>query len=126
VREFVAAAAAELGMKIRWQGRGVKEVSILDSVEPRATSHETRATYHVPRTTLKKGSVIVAVDPRYFRPTEVDSLLGDASKARKQLGWRPRVRFRELVTEMVREDYKLAERDELIRRHGHRAFSRGE
>jgi GDPmannose 4,6-dehydratase len=70
--------------------------------------------------------VIVAVDPRYFRPTEVDSLLGDASKARKQLGWRPRVRFRELVTEMVREDYKLAERDELIRRHGHRAFSRGE
>ncbi len=61
---------------------------------------------------------IVAVDPRYFRPTEVDSLLGDASKARAKLGWTPRVRFAELVAEMMRADLKAAERDELLKKHG--------
>jgi GDPmannose 4,6-dehydratase len=71
---------------------------------------------------LKPGRVIVAVDPRYFRPTEVDSLLGDAAKARRKLGWKPKVRFRELVAEMAREDLKLAERDALVRRHGHRPY----
>ena len=64
----------------------------------------------------------MAVDPRYFRPAEVDSLLGDASKARNKLGWQPKVRFRELVSEMVREDFKLAERDELVKSHGHRPY----
>jgi len=75
---------------------------------------------------LKIGSVIVAVDPRYLRPTEVDALLGDASKARKKLGWKPKVKFRQLVAEMAQEDFKLAERDKLVKRHGHKVFDRNE
>jgi len=66
------------------------------------------------------------VDPRYLRPTEVDSLLGDASKARRKLRWKPRVKFRELVAEMAREDFKLAQRDELVKRHGHKVYDRNE
>jgi GDPmannose 4,6-dehydratase len=99
VREFVAAAGRALGMKVRWRGKGVQEKG-----------------YDA------KGQCIVAVDPRYFRPTEVDSLLGDASKARRKLGWKPKVKFPELVAEMVREDLVLAERDELVKRHGHKAY----
>jgi len=101
VREFVQTACRELGIRVVWRGKGAKEKGY-DAA----------------------GRCIVAVDPRYFRPTEVDSLLGDATKARRQLKWKPRVKFRELVAEMAREDLKLAERDELVRRHGHRVFDR--
>jgi len=121
VREFVEIAAAELGMKVRWKGRGVKEVGMLDSVlsiQSSALSAESSPLTPHPL----QGRAIVQVDPRYFRPTEVDSLLGDASKARKKLGWKPKVKFRELVAEMVREDFKLAERDELVKCHGHRPY----
>ncbi len=103
VRDFVNAAARELGMELRWEGVGVKEHA-LDA----------------------QGRRVVAVDPRYFRPTEVQSLLGDASKARRQLGWTPKIGFTELVAEMVREDLKAAERDDLVRRHGFRAPERHE
>ncbi|MBQ1657942.1 MAG: GDP-mannose 4,6-dehydratase, partial [Rhodocyclaceae bacterium] len=96
VREFVEAAAAELGMTIRWTGSGVDE-----------------------RGYDENGRCIVAVDPRYFRPTEVETLLGDASRAREKLGWQPRTRFAELVSEMVREDLSEAQRDELVKRHGY-------
>jgi len=96
VREFVQAAAQELGLDFEWQGKGKEEKGI-----------------------DKSGRVIVAVDPRYFRPTEVDSLLGDATKARQKLGWEPKITFQELVKEMVREDLKKAEREELVRRHGY-------
>ncbi|MDH4318767.1 MAG: GDP-mannose 4,6-dehydratase [Desulfobulbaceae bacterium] len=99
VREFVEAAAAELHMNIRWDGKGVDEKGYDD-----------------------KGNCIVAVDPRYFRPTEVETLLGDASKAKAKLGWTPRITFAELVAEMVREDLKAAERDELVRRSGYSTF----
>jgi GDPmannose 4,6-dehydratase len=99
VREFVAEAARELGIAIRFEGTGVDEKGF-DG----------------------EGRCIVAVDPRYFRPTEVETLLGDASKARERLGWTPRVSFRELVAEMVREDLKSAERDELVKRHGFAAY----
>jgi GDPmannose 4,6-dehydratase len=98
VREFVEAAAAELGMKIRWRGKGAAE-----------KGYDAR------------GRAVVAVDPRYYRPAEVDTLLGDAAKARRQLKWKPRVAFRELVAEMAREDLRAAERDALISRHGFRA-----
>jgi GDPmannose 4,6-dehydratase len=94
VRDFVNAAAAELGMHVRWQGEGVNEVGYLGE------------------------QAIVRVDPRYFRPTEVDTLLGDASKARNKLGWSPKISFEQLVAEMVREDLKSAERDELVKQHG--------
>jgi GDPmannose 4,6-dehydratase len=100
VRDFVNAAARELGIAITWQGSGVDEKGI-DA----------------------NGKCIVSVDPRYFRPTEVESLLGDASKARKLLGWTPKTTFDELVSEMVREDLKSAEKDELVKSHGHSTFN---
>ena len=103
VRDFVEAAACELGMSIRWAGQGVDETGTDD-----------------------QGRVIVRVDPRYFRPTEVETLLGDPSKAKEKLGWVPRTSFEELVREMVREDLKATERDELVKRHGFKAFDHHE
>ena len=103
VRDFVEAAARELGIEIAWRGQGVEE-----------TGHDAT------------GAPIVRIDPRYFRPTEVEALLGDASKARERLGWAPRTCFAELVREMVREDLAAAERDELVRRHGFRTNDRHE
>jgi len=99
VREFVEIAANELGIVVRWEGDGVEEKG-----------------YDA------DGKCIVAVDPRYFRPTEVETLLGDPGKARDKLGWTPRITFHELVSEMVREDIKSAERDELVKRHGYLAY----
>ena len=99
VRDFVTAAAAELGIAMQWSGSGVEE---------------TGADQH--------GRTIVRVDPRYFRPTEVETLLGDPTKAREKLGWVPATTFAELVAEMVREDLKSAERDELVKRHGYAAY----
>ena len=116
VREFVDAAAGELGMKIRWEGDRVKEVGILASVL--RTPHSALSAESSPVT----GNVIVRVDPRYFRPTEVETLLGDATKAKKKLGWTPKTTFRELVAEMVRDDLKSAERDELVKKHGYSAY----
>ncbi|MCA3130271.1 MAG: GDP-mannose 4,6-dehydratase [Betaproteobacteria bacterium] len=103
VRDFVDAAAAELGMSIAWRGEGVQEQGFNAA-----------------------GKCVVAVDPRYFRPAEVETLLGDPSKARAKLGWKPKVSFRELVAEMVREDLKAAERDELVKRHGFPAYDHHE
>ncbi|MDA8127835.1 MAG: GDP-mannose 4,6-dehydratase [Betaproteobacteria bacterium] len=99
VRDFVNAAAKELGMAIRWEGQGVDEKG-----------------YDA------NGKCIVAVDPRYFRPTEVETLLGDPAKAKNKLGWTPKIGFGELVSEMVREDLKAAERDELVKKHGYKAM----
>ncbi len=99
VRDFVNAAAKELGITISWRGDGVDEKGYDAS-----------------------GKCIVAVDPRYFRPTEVETLLGDASKAKDKLGWTPKITFDELVAEMVQEDLKGAERDELVKNHGYTVF----
>jgi GDPmannose 4,6-dehydratase len=99
VRDFVNASASELGMEVRWEGNGVDEKGYNAS-----------------------GNCIVQVDPRYFRPTEVETLLGDPSKAKQKLGWTPRTSFQELVSEMVREDLKSAERDELVKKHGYSAY----
>ena len=99
VRDFVDAAAKELGMQIRWDGQGVAEKGYDD-----------------------KGRCVVAVDPRYFRPTEVETLLGDPAKAKTKLGWTPKISFDELVAEVVREDLKAAERDELVKKHGYKAM----
>ncbi|MEO7726270.1 MAG: GDP-mannose 4,6-dehydratase [Burkholderiales bacterium] len=110
VRDFVNAAAIELGIKLRWRGKGVKEVAIVDGKSPAKSGSPAR------------GQTIVRIDPRYFRPAEIDSLLGDARKARRKLGWKPRISFKALVAEMVREDLKAAERDELVKRHGYSAY----
>lgn len=99
VREFVDAAAKEIGIAIRWTGEGVNEKGF-DA----------------------KGNCIVAVDPRYFRPAEVETLLGDASKAKEKLGWTPKITFSELVSEMMREDLKAAERDEVVKKHGFNTY----
>jgi GDPmannose 4,6-dehydratase len=115
VRDFVNAAADELGMKITWQGSGVDETGTLETPSPLAGEGRGEG-----------GRTIVKVDPRYFRPTEVETLLGDASKARGKLGWTPKISFKELVAEMVREDLKAAERDELVKKHGYQAFDYNE
>jgi len=116
VRDFVDAAARELGMSIRWEGQGVDEKGyLLPSPPGREAGGE-----GTPAHTGEK--VIVAVDPRYFRPTEVETLLGDPAKAKEKLGWVPKISFDELVAEMVREDLKAAERDELIKKHGYKAM----
>ncbi|MBA3032749.1 MAG: GDP-mannose 4,6-dehydratase [Gammaproteobacteria bacterium] len=113
VRDFVAAAAAaaELGMQIRWEGQGVDEKGYW------LNRHSGES-----RNPGGGECPIVAVDPRYFRPTEVETLLGDPTKAKEKLGWTPKISFDELVAEMVREDLKAAERDELIKKHGYKAM----
>ena len=111
VRDFVNAAAKELGMQIRWEGDGLDEKGYWQN-------HHVRDGGRLEG----KGLPIVAVDPRYFRPTEVETLLGDATKAKEKLGWTPKINFDELVAEMVREDLKSTERDELIKRHGYKAM----
>jgi GDPmannose 4,6-dehydratase len=103
VRDFVNAAAKELGIDIAWRGKGVEETG-----------------------TGQNDKAIVKVDPRYFRPTEVETLLGDPTKAREKLGWTPKIKFEDLVAEMVREDLKSAERDELVKKHGYSAYDYNE
>lgn len=96
VREFTTIAAGLLDIDIRWEGAGAEEKGY-----------------------DKNGNVIVAVDPRYYRPTEVETLLGDATKAKKDLGWQAKTTFHELVSEMITEDYKAAQKDALIKQHGY-------
>jgi GDPmannose 4,6-dehydratase len=104
VRDFVNAAFAEVGIDLEWGGHGVAEKGF----EPRT------------------GVVRVEVDPRYFRPTEVETLLGDPTKARTRLGWEPRITLEQMVAEMVREDLKAAERDALLRQQGYKTFEHHE
>jgi len=103
VREFVELAAKELGLSIMWQGQGVDEKGV-----------------------DQNGRVIVQIDPRYFRPTEVETLLGDATKAREKLGWKAKTSFVDLVKEMVHSDLREAQRDELVKKSGFEALSRNE
>jgi GDPmannose 4,6-dehydratase len=114
VRDFVDAVAGELGFSLRWSGKGVEETAVVADCAEALKS------------VLKPGQVVVRVDPRYFRPTEVETLLGDATKARQKLGWTPQVGFNELVAEMVREDLEGAERDALVNRHGYTTYQHHE
>ena len=104
VREFVTRAAAEIDLQLEWKGEGINEIAV----------------------DVDSGSQIVGIDERYFRPTEVETLLGDASKARKALNWRPEISFGELVAEMMAQDLEIAERDALVERSGYRAFNHHE
>ncbi len=109
VRQFVEFAAAELGIEVRFEGEGEAEVGIVAAV----TGKDIKA---------KVGDVIVKVDPRYYRPTEVETLLGDPTKAREKLGWTPKTTLRELVKEMVQADYTSAKRDALVKMAGFKAY----
>jgi GDPmannose 4,6-dehydratase len=99
VRDFAEKAAAALGMRIEWRGRGAEEAGV----------------------DRKSGRTVLRIDPRYFRPTEVDTLLGDASRARRELGWSPTIGFDDMVREMVEADRVLARRDALVASAGYRA-----
>ena len=107
VRQFIAWSAAELGITLRFEGKGVDEVAIVASIEgAKAPS-------------LKVGDVVVRVDPRYFRPTEVETLLGDPSKAKTKLGWVPEITVQEMCAEMVAADLAEAQRNALLKSHGY-------
>ena len=106
VRDFVTMAAAGLGLALSFEGEGLSEIARVATIEGgRAPA-------------VKVGDIILRIDPRYFRPAEVDSLLGDASKAREKLGWTPTITAQELCAEMVSEDLKAAQRSALLRAHG--------
>jgi GDPmannose 4,6-dehydratase len=107
VRDFVDAAAQELGITLRWEGTGMDEVGIIDAIAD-----------NIKVTSFKVGEVVVRVDPRYFRPTEVETLLGNPAKAKEKLGWTPTTTFNELVSEMMRTDLEIAQKDELCKREG--------
>ena len=128
VRDFCTQAFRELGINLKWEGQGAEEVGMVQSIDP----HEWSAVRSLQNEDIyaqveeswretpipKVGDRVVQIDPRYFRPTEVETLLGDPSKAKKQLGWEPRISFQEMVREMVHEDLTLAKRDKLCSIHG--------
>ncbi|MGK9065268.1 GDP-mannose 4,6-dehydratase [Stutzerimonas chloritidismutans] len=106
VREFIKWSAAELGIQLRFEGSGVDERAIVDSVAGDMAP------------ALRPGDVVVSVDPRYFRPAEVETLLGDPTRAKEKLGWTPEISVQEMCAEMVREDLKVARRHALLKEHG--------
>jgi GDPmannose 4,6-dehydratase len=112
VRDFVNAAAAELGMTLEWQGEGLAETGTV--VNAGANSG------------VRPGQVIVSVDPRYFRPTEVETLLGDASKAHAKLGWKPKTTFEQLVKEMMQSDLNASKKYALVKKNGFVAYAHNE
>jgi GDPmannose 4,6-dehydratase len=113
VRQFVERAAAELGVSIRFEGEAEQEVGVVAAVTGKLAK-------------VKVGDVIVRVDPRYYRPTEVETLLGNPTKAREKLGWVPTTSFETLVKEMIESDYTAARKDSLVKLAGFQAFDHHE
>jgi GDPmannose 4,6-dehydratase len=107
VRQFIAMTAQELGITIKWQGTGVEEKGVVASVQADKGL------------AVREGDVVVAVDPRYFRPSEVETLLGDPSKAKEKLGWTPKITLQEMVKEMVAADLQAARQHALLKQHGY-------
>lgn len=107
VRDFIRLSAEELGIKLRFEGQGVEEVAIVENNEGDQAS------------AINVGDVIVRVDPRYFRPAEVETLLGDPAKAKARLGWEPEITVQEMCAEMIAEDLKVAKRHALLKEHGY-------
>jgi GDPmannose 4,6-dehydratase len=124
VRDFITLAASELGITLQWKGKGARETGIIKKI----AENKSRLTPLAQRrkNNLKPGDPIISVDPRYFRPTEVDTLLGDPSKAKKKLGWEPRISFEDLVREMVSHDLEEAQKDELCKQSGFTVYERNE
>lgn len=107
VREFIRWSAEELGITMRFEGEGIEEIGVVESVKDDNAP------------AVKAGDVLVRIDPRYFRPAEVETLLGDPTKAKEKLGWVPEITVQEMCAEMVREDLKVAQRHALLKQHGH-------
>jgi len=107
VRQFIAWSAAELGITLRFEGKGVDEVAIVAQIEGNNAP------------ALKVGDIVVRIDPRYFRPTEVETLLGDPTKAKQKLGWVPEITVQEMCREMVATDLEEAKRHALLKKHGY-------
>jgi GDPmannose 4,6-dehydratase len=122
VREFVQFAANELGITIAFEGEGEAEVGVVAAIAKDGGAASSKSTGGK----LKVGDVIVKVDPRYFRPTEVETLLGDPTKAHTKLGWKPTTTLQELVAEMVQADFESARRDALVKQAGYHAFEHHE
>ncbi len=125
VRDFVNAAAAELGVSLSWQGQGVDETGTVDAVDV-SRLQQVAGNRQGLECHLKPGDVIVRVDPRYFRPTEVETLLGHPAKAKEKLGWEPKTPIADLVAEMAREDLALSMRDAVCKVAGFKTFSHNE
>ena len=124
VREFIEKSAAQLGITIRWEGEGVNEVGIVDSISPDSPAHDSEliAQNLKPSTqysALSTGSILVRIDPKYFRPAEVETLLGDPTLAKEELRWVPEITLDEMVDEMVAHDLDLAKRHALLKTHGY-------
>lgn len=124
VREFVNIAANELGITLSWKGAGLDEQAVIETID--ATKLAQMLRRPVSEVPLKVGQVIIKIDPRQFRPTEVDSLIGDASKAQQKLGWKPMISFESMVIEMLQEDISLATRDAVCKIAGFKAFNHDE
>lgn len=124
VRDFVNITAAELGLTLQWQGDGLNETATVIGIDADKAALAAQGKNMCIR--VKEGDVIVRVDPRYFRPTEVETLLGDPAKAQARLGWKPRVTFEEMVKEMTRHDLELALRDAAVEDAGFTSFKHEE
>lgn len=124
VRAFCEFAFGELGITLRWEGEGINEVGIVQEVNSAAAASDINSSHFSYQVT--SGQTVVRIDPRYFRPTEVETLLGDATKAKEKLGWQPEITFQEMVREMVHEDLKDAQRDTLCQREGFKVFNYNE
>jgi GDPmannose 4,6-dehydratase len=125
VRDFVQMSFEHVGFKIRWEGKGINEVGILDSVDEQKYLESTGQSLNLPVSNLL-NSVIVKVDPQYFRPTEVDLLLGDPTKSKTQLGWEPEYDLAGLVKDMMDSDIKLVQKDIHLVEKGHEVFRQSE
>ena len=107
VRQFIEWSANQLGIKLRFKGEGINEIGIVESVNGNSAPF------------VNVGDVIIKVDPRYFRPAEVETLLGDPSLAKEKLGWEPEITVQEMCSEMVQEDLKIAKHHAFLKKHGH-------
>ena len=118
VRDFIQLAFAKAGLHIRFEGEGLNEVGLLDTIDENVKDK--------PSFNLKPGDVIIKVDPRYFRPTEVDRLIGDSSKAREKLGWKPKYTLKSLVEDMVQADLELFQKQQTLHDNGYKVLNQAE
>ncbi|HJA78758.1 MAG TPA: GDP-mannose 4,6-dehydratase, partial [Candidatus Desulfovibrio intestinavium] len=124
VRDFVNVAAADLGLSLHWQGEGVNETATVTAIDADRAAQAAQGKEVAIK--VRVGDVIVRVDPRYFRPTEVETLLGDPARAQAKLSWKPRTTFEEMVEEMTRHDLQLALRDAVVEGAGFTSYKHEE